>query len=82
MTKIVAYKRDLIAVDRVCFAMQAEDGLWYTASEDDPVWLALLEKLERLPGFDTDWASKVIQPPFAENETVIFEATGQSGTSR
>jgi hypothetical protein len=82
LTKIVAYKRDLFTVDQVCFALQAPDGHWRTVTEDDPVWQALLERLERLDGFDLDWREKIIQPPFAENETVVFEAIGPSGTFR
>jgi hypothetical protein len=82
VTKIVACKRDLFTIDQVCFALQSSDGLWHTVTEDDPVWQALLEKLEQLPGFDLNWRDKVIQPPFVVNETVILEASGPSETSR
>ena len=36
-------------------------------------WEDVLRLVGRLPGFDSDWRAKVIQPPFAESRTVAFK---------
>ena len=48
------------------------DVTWFF-HEEAPEWSAVLALVERLPGFDREWPSKVIQPPFAENRTVAFQ---------
>lgn len=71
--RVVAYKVDHLTTDQVRFDLEMPDGLHYTVTEDDPAWHALLSSLGHLPEFDHDWRAKVIQPPFASCDTVVFQ---------
>ncbi|MEL6323928.1 MAG: hypothetical protein AAFQ84_06835 [Pseudomonadota bacterium] len=75
--KVAFYKTDLITYDCVMCEITAEieqaHRTW-CVSEDDESFAAFEAWLLALPGFDTDWRSKVIKPAFEENLTVAFEA--------
>lgn len=74
--EVAFFKRDELTTDLVCCEIIArgEGGVvtWFF-HEEAPEWGDVLALLEQLPGFDREWASKVLQPPFAENRTVVFQ---------
>lgn len=73
---IEAYKIDEWTTDLICFDIHTEQNgerVVHTLHEDLPGFNELMESLKQLPGFDAAWYGKVVQPPFDENRTVIFE---------
>lgn len=73
--RITALKRDLSRVDLVCLQFERRDGQVYEVHEEMIGWPDLLAALPRqLPGCLTEgeMLEKVMNPPFAANETVIF----------
>ena len=69
--RVVFYKRDEITTDLICCDVTVGSAVW-TFHEEMADWPMLLERLERLPGFRTDWFAAVAQPPFALSETIAF----------
>jgi hypothetical protein len=70
--EIVAFKRDSITTDLVCFSFSTSDGS-FEVNEEVPGFSSLQSALEKeLPGFDNTWPYKVIKPAFAPNRTVIY----------
>ncbi|MCB2078823.1 MAG: hypothetical protein KDE55_14135 [Novosphingobium sp.] len=73
------------AIDRVIFFRRAEikvdpvwcevhvDGVVLFASQEDKLWMQLIERLERLPGFMSDWFATVSEPPYPRMEMVVYE---------
>lgn len=74
LAKIIAvtfFKRDEIATDLICCDVEIDGKVW-TFHEEVEGWDLLLQYLEGLPGFRTDWFSAVSKPAFASCETVAF----------
>jgi hypothetical protein len=75
--RIEAYKRDLLTEDQICMDIwldrTAPSPGPVSISEDMQGFDAVVEGLERLRGFDPLWRDKVVQPPFAENRTLVYE---------
>ena len=73
--RIVAYKRDLFAYDRLCMFVARADGSGIEVNEEMDGWKALCEALPQvLPGcksFD-DWFQAVAFPAFATNKTELY----------
>lgn len=74
---IVAFKRDMLTTDLLCLEFRYVDTagtpMHVEINEDMPGFEQVIAALERkMPGFDKDWRAKVVNPPFAQNETVIF----------
>ena len=73
--KVVAYKRDEITTDLICFNVVTEqsDGrrTWFF-HEEQPEFERVVAELSELPGFMTDWRERVVLPPFASCETVVY----------
>lgn len=72
---VTALKRDLSRVDLICLQFEGRHGQIYEVHEEMVGWPDLLEALPRhLPGCLTEgeMLGKVMHPPFAANETVIF----------
>lgn len=73
--KVEFFKRDELTTDLVCCEIVEDDKqgpkTWFFHEEASD-WGDLLELVEQLPGFDSDWRGKVIQPAFAENRTIAF----------
>jgi hypothetical protein len=71
--EVSAYKVDLITTDDICLDISFQDFI-LTISEEVPGFPLFIEKLiEALPGIDGDWEAKVIKPPFATNQTIIYK---------
>jgi hypothetical protein len=71
--EVIAYKQDLVTVDRVCLELWSMVGEVAAINEDLPGFVIFREEMERaLVGIDVDWWAKVVHTPFAENQTVIF----------
>ncbi len=73
--KIIAYKADLLTIDEVRLEIWDNDG-GITITEEEDFWKDFTGRiLEQYPEIDKEWFSKIIQPPFARNETVIYKKT-------
>ena len=71
VNKVTFYKRDEITTDLICCDVEIGDKVW-TFHEELAGWDRLIDHLEELPGFRTDWFAAVSQPPFAVGETLAF----------
>ena len=69
--RVTFYKRDEITSDLICCDVEIAGETW-TFHEDLNGWQVLVEYLECLPGFQTDWFAAVSQRPFSKSETVAF----------
>jgi len=69
--KVTFYKRDQITTDLICCDVVLADKVW-TFHEELVGWGALIEHLQKLPDFSSDWFATVSQPAFATSETVAF----------
>ena len=74
--KVVFFKRDELTTDLICCDVEVNsaDGTktWFN-HEEEVSWQEWLEVLGTLPGFDSDWHSKVYLPPFDPGVTVAYE---------
>ena len=71
ITKVTFYKRDEITTDLICCDVALGQQVW-TFHEELVGWNLLIDHLQRLPRFRTDWFAAVAQPPFATSETLAF----------
>lgn len=71
LDEVTFYKRDEVTSDLICCEVLIGDKVW-TFHEELVGWDALIDHLQRLPGFRADWFAAVSQPPFATRETVAF----------
>jgi hypothetical protein len=69
--KVTFYQRDEITTDLVCCDVETSGGTWLF-NEGAEGWDLLLQHLQHLPGFRSDWHIEVAQPPFALNESVAY----------
>ena len=76
---VTFYKRDELTTDLICCDVDVDhtDGVltWFNHEEADD-WINCIEAFETLPGFDTNWRSKVVQPPFAYCVTLAYLREG------
>ncbi|HEX8623944.1 MAG TPA: hypothetical protein VF782_02580 [Allosphingosinicella sp.] len=73
--KVTFSKRDELATDLICCAVEASGRTW-TFHEEMPGWDSLIRYLERLPGFDRDWFRSVSKPAFEPCETLAYQRQG------
>jgi hypothetical protein len=75
--EVHVFKRDLFSVDLRCLQILVEDmEETVEFDEHDLQWERLVADLPTLlPGCQAQdaWGTKVIQPPFAPNQTTIYE---------
>jgi hypothetical protein len=74
--RIVAFKRDLWSVDRICLAIVLQTGEAVEVDEDMEGWVAFVDALpEHLPGCRIfgEWFEPVASPAFGPNPTTLFE---------
>lgn len=76
IVRVTALKWDEITTDLLCVEIQLANGEGVELHEELVGFEAWLMRLDALPGVDPDWRSKVLQPPFARNETLLFERRG------
>ena len=71
--KIVTFKRDLFTTDVICVVFVDRAGNGVIVHEEMP---GFGDPLDALPaefaGIDREWYAKVMQPPFATNETTLW----------
>ncbi|MFO0985592.1 MAG: hypothetical protein U1E76_28300 [Planctomycetota bacterium] len=74
--RVIAFKRDLFAVDRLCLLLADADGLGIEVHEDMARWRALVTALpQHLVGCKpwSEWFAAVAFPAFATNQTEIYK---------
>ena len=69
ITKVTFYKRDEITTDLICCDVALGEPVW-TFHEELVGWDLLIDHLQQLPRFRSDWFAAVAQPAFAPSETV------------
>ena len=72
--QVVAFKRDRLAVDDLCLSILVGERR-LEVDEDMPGWEELLGALDsKIMGVtpSSEWRPRVVYPPFARNEEVIF----------
>jgi hypothetical protein len=72
----VAFKRDMLTTDLVCLEFRYVDAagtsMHVEINKDMLGFEQVIAALQReMLGFDKGWRAKVVNPPFAQNETVI-----------
>ncbi len=74
--EIVAFKQDLFSFDSICFGFRCDDSGVYESVGEHEVNFDNFSRLvvARFPGFQTDWYATVVQPPFVENWTTVWQA--------
>ena len=73
--RVTALKRDLSRVDLICLQFEGMKGQVYEVHEEMVGWHEMITILpQHLPGCLTEgeMLAKVMDPPFAVNETVLF----------
>lgn len=74
ISEIVAFKRDLFALDLICLRIKTCDGWSFEINEDIPGFKPLVAEFERqLPGFRRDWFRIVALPAFEPNVTLLYQ---------
>jgi hypothetical protein len=72
--KIVSYKHDNFSHDEIIVAFNLASGEVVEISEEWPDFSSVVEEMKRrFPNIPGDWYSNIMLPPFAANETVLYE---------
>ena len=70
---IVAYKRDLITTDLICFEIVLDDGSMIEINEEMDGFDLFLNGLEStFESYNRTWPDSVVLPPFAPNRTLVY----------
>ena len=69
--RVAFYKRDEITTDLSCRDVAVGDKVW-SFHEENVGWVFLLQHVQKLPQFRSDWFEAVTQSAFATNETIAF----------
>ncbi|MBI3468997.1 MAG: hypothetical protein HY000_38835 [Planctomycetes bacterium] len=73
IAEIVAFKRDLYAVDQICIGFRALGSDTYDCiEEENPDYERILKLIEERFRLREDWWSTVALPPFKTNWTTIW----------
>lgn len=77
INQILAYKRDLVTEDLVCWDITVtknERSQTYSLHEELDGFGLLVDCIShKLTSFDKIWRQKIITPPFAENLTILYQ---------
>jgi len=76
---VIAYKKDAVSVDMICFAIATGDGSAVEIHEEMIGWDTLVETLPKnLLGFPNgeQWFAAVAFPAFATNVTTLYQRSG------
>lgn len=71
ISRVVAYKQDLLAVDRLCLLLELDCGM-LEVHEEMSGYPAFEEALMQSLGLGMEWKLDVLFPAFATNPTTIF----------
>ncbi len=71
--RIASYKLDAITVDVVVVEVLVGDESIRVTDDDHGFWIFVEGFETRLLNGQRGWRNKVLQPPFAENYTVVYE---------
>jgi allophanate hydrolase subunit 2 len=72
VNRVIFFKRDELTSDLICCEFSA-NGCHWTYHEETDEWKALVNELNALPGFMSNWFEQVSQPTFATSEFVAYE---------
>jgi len=75
VSKIVAFKDDLLTYDLVCleFFLQSKGQVFEVNDDVEGFW-AMVERIKEVfPHSNQTWEASVLKPAFARNVTVIYE---------
>lgn len=73
ITKIIAYKTDLLTMDEVRMEIWDNKG-YITINEEQNLWKDFMIKIsQQYPEIDKEWFSKVVKYPFDRNETILYQ---------
>ncbi len=76
---IRAFKLDLLTFDEIRFSFEFENDPPFEISEDQPGFERFIEAVEsRFPQV-RGWRDKVMQPPFARNDTLLYQVNVAGG---
>jgi hypothetical protein len=71
ISKVTAYKLDLLAIDQVCLDVETTD-ITYKLNEEQTGWMELVIAMNKALDLADDWYVQIIQPPFERNETILY----------
>ncbi|HEV7735532.1 MAG TPA: hypothetical protein VGR62_25380 [Candidatus Binatia bacterium] len=76
--RIVAYKIDVFTMDRICLRFDTHE-FSYTVDENMEGWTEFLHRLDEVfaPLSHDQWLRKVMVPPFATSEHVLFDRSAR-----
>ena len=78
--EVAAWKDDVFAYDIICVGLRtAVDPQYVWCDEEADGWVELIDELDRRFGIGIAWLSRIAQPPFAENRTVLWRSGGARG---
>ncbi|HEX2628690.1 MAG TPA: hypothetical protein VHM26_06760 [Chitinophagaceae bacterium] len=73
ITDIVTYKIDMLTTDEICLDISFSESI-FTLTESHPSWEEFITIMQNeLPSIDPGWWGKVVHPPFAINESTIYQ---------
>lgn len=76
---IFVYKEDRMTVDDVCLDIFSTDEDYIRVTEETPGWYVFLGQLHKhIPSILPDRETKVTQPSFATNLTMLFDIHGRT----
>jgi hypothetical protein len=75
VTEIIGYKIDLFTYDSVRIRLTLDKQISVEIDEDQSGFDDFAVELEKRFPSIKDWRLKIIQPPFARNETLLYSRT-------
>jgi len=73
VTRIEAYKTDIVTVDQICLDFETSDGT-VTITEDDEGFADIpAALLTRFDLEDIDWYANVMKPAFEPKRTLVYD---------
>ena len=70
--RVVFYKRNELRVDPMVCEVNSR-GIIFFAHQEDRLWHAVVDRLEKLPGFMAEWHAEISEPPQSHLELVAYE---------
>ena len=84
ITKIAAYKRDLLTTDEIILAIEVADspGMVQEVSEEWEDFVELFAPLEQQLGISPAWYREIMTPAFETSFRVLFECPGSRAVDK